>query len=82
MKKTSMIALLAMFLTASVTFATANFQAIAQDDPPVLDCWSNKDDVNDENNPPQDMSIQRDCHGNDVDCCYTPGGGVAKTDPF
>lgn len=80
MKKANMIALLAMFLTASVTFATANFQA-SHDDPPVFDCWSNLSDVNENNFPPPDMSIERDCPEGTVICCYTHGGGIALFNP-
>ncbi len=70
MKKANMIALLAMFLTASVTFATANFQA-SHDDPPVFDCWS--DDLDRIAGKDPDMTLN-DCDGQNVFCCYDENG--------
>jgi len=68
--KTSFLALLALVMTASLTFAAGSFSTTMTDDPPVMDCWTNVGDVNDDNNPPPDASTKGECSGSLSICCF------------
>jgi len=76
--KTSLLALLALVMTASLTFAAGSFQTTVTDDPPVMDCWANLGDVNDENKPPPDTSTQEHCKGLGGECCYNLSGSFSE----
>ena len=76
--KTSFLALLALVMTASLTLAASSFQTTVTDDPPVMDCWANFDDVNDKNNPPPDTSTQEHCKGLGGECCYNLSGSFSE----
>lgn len=66
-----MIALLAMFLTASLTFATGSIQATAQENPQELDCWSDESKMLNGEDPDVSSAL---CSGINNICCYHESG--------